>query len=136
MDEGNQMPLDGWETWRDANGAYLLKVFKLLQEQLPDEETALIDHLRQVEAHHARVGFILAEAESWLDRAIARFYETPAHVELKVNEKKAACDAAVVQERERRNKIQTLSDSIELRINLGQSLLRQQRGERAIAKSQ
>jgi hypothetical protein len=118
----------------DETLKYLLAVKKLLSEPMPDQESELINHLRLVEAHYSRCGFCLAEANGDLDCAVAAYYLGVCGGVLTAAEKKAWCDEAVTSERQYRDKVQTLVDAIELRINLAQSILKQQRGERGMAR--
>jgi len=122
--------------WKNQNAKYLGQVKGLLSAELPDMEEPLISHLRSIEMHYARVGCLLAEANSFLDNDINTFYEQIKAETLTVPERKAKCDAYVSGVRETRDKIKALLESIELRVNLGQSLLKQQRGERRMAGNQ
>lgn len=122
--------IDEFNQWIAANRAYMGKVRTLLEKPMPDQEEALLEHLRLVEAHYARMGCLLAEVNSILDRAISGFYQINSGREWTVNEKKAACDSEVSQVREARDKVVSIEEAISTRISLGQSIMKQQRGER------
>lgn len=119
--------------WKGVNAPYLGSVKKDLSEPLPDQERVLVEDVGKIVAQYSRVGCLLAEANTQLDREINSFYEGAVRSEMTVAEKKAKCDAVVSEAREYRNKIQVLLDSIELRVNFCQSILKQQRGERRMA---
>lgn len=127
--------LTEFEAWRAADTPYLAKVKAIMSEAMPDGEEELIAHLRLIEAHYARIGCLLAEANGHLDRETDRFFADPevlAQIKT-VREREVAAEGKLSSVREMRDKIEAILRSIELRVHLGQSILRQQRGERRMA---
>jgi len=101
---------------------------------MPDAEEALIGHIRNIEAHYARVGSLLAEANGLLDRGTYEFMSSEAAKKLgTVRERDIAAEGELSPVREIRDKIEALLRAIELRVHLSQSILRQQRGERKLS---
>ena len=122
------------DLWKNANLQYLSSVRKALSEPMPDAEEALIGHIRNIEAHYARVGSLLAEANGLLDRGTYEFMSSEAAKKLgTVRERDIAAEGELSPVREIRDKIEALLRAIELRVHLSQSILRQQRGERKLS---
>lgn len=118
--------------WRLKNAPYLGQVKKSLSCEIGDQEELIIKQLVSTEAHYARVGTLLAEANSYLDQMTHSFITRPEIVSnyKTVREREIATDGALSDVREMRDKIEALLRAIELRVNLGQSILKQQRNER------
>jgi hypothetical protein len=112
-----------FEEFRVENQSYLGSVRKILTVPLPEPEEELMRQLRSIEAHHAKIGMILAEANAQLDVAVATYYEH-ASSDKTLGEKKFECDGVVSPVRSFRDKIEALRASVETRITLGQSILR------------
>lgn len=125
--------LDKFSDWVKQNSAYLGKVKVLLSDVIPDQEELIIGHVRLVEAHYARVGCLLADVNGWLNTLTGECMKDESIAMLKtVREREIETDRLLSQVKSLRGKIQVLLDAIELRVNLSQSILKQQRVERKL----
>lgn len=100
----------------------------LLQEKLSDNPAQLIGDLQAIECWYGRMTKLLAGANSYLD------YNTNAELPEKEKgitdtDRKAIVEAAVHQERRLRDEMDGVVRAIELRISLGQSVIRANAGE-------
>lgn len=116
--------IEGFTSWLTRIQPDMDHVFKILSERLSDEPEELISDLRNAEAWNARVGTLLAEANSWLDRMSYqskpdRDYGTEMDRRLKMENETADI-------RMMRDKIESLCDSIKQRLIMGQSILKYQ----------
>ncbi len=119
--------------WVKVSAKYLTSVKSILSNQIPEYEEEIINHVRLVEAHYARVGCLLAEVNGWLDSLTGETMEEVSASELKtVREREIKTEQIMSSIRATRNKLQTLLDAIELRVTLSQSILKQQRAERRL----
>jgi transposase len=101
----------------------LKRIFAVLQQKLKDEPTELMEDLRVAESWYARVSYILAQSNSFLDRA--SFIYLPGKEEVNRElERKVLLDSLCAPIREMRDKIEGLQKSLLTRISLGQSLLK------------
>lgn len=116
------MSLANFREWEESNKKELADVFEKLSESLSDDPTLLIGQLSDVEAWNARVQYILAEANSWLESLSAE--SIPEKQDKSELERKILLAAAVAEPKQLRDKIEALVDSIRTRITLGQSILK------------
>jgi len=102
----------------------------LLSERLSDDAVILTEQMSSIEAWHARMNTLLADANSYLDLAQHRELMTIDR-ELTVLERETILNAKVVTERRVRNILLGLSESIRNRMILGMSSRKQSAGERS-----
>lgn len=93
----------------------------ILSQSLSDEPEVLIKDLEDAEVWNARAGFILAEANSWLDKA--RKYYQPGKEGKTEADRKALLDAAVTDIAKFRDFMEVITDAIKSRLMLGMSVL-------------
>lgn len=119
--------------WIIEDFGQLANVKAKLKVALSDNPTELQKQLSAIEAWYGRVTTLLAEANSYLDNAIARqLVDIREGTQL---EKRAILDKAVSGERRMRDMVQGYTEAIKQRISLGQSLLRMQYEERFLNKN-
>ena len=94
----------------------------LLRQPLSDQPAQLIQEMEEVEAWNARAEFLLAEANSWLDK-LAPCYR-PKRDEGTDFDRRIILDSHMAEAREIRDKINGLVSSIKQRLILGESILR------------
>lgn len=116
--------MEEFVSWHSKHAEYVQKVSKLMSTPLHDEPELLIRQAEEIEAHYARIGFLLADANGWLDRAkdfnkVPRDWGTEA-------DRKSCLDAIVSPVRVVRDKLESLLDAIKQRVILSESLLRYQ----------
>lgn len=90
---------------------------------LPSNPEELISVLTTVEAWNARIGEILAEANSYLDLA-SKLYMPSKSNGMTEFERKSNLDSEVALIREWRNKAENLTNAIKQKLILGESILR------------
>jgi hypothetical protein len=117
------MILSDFVTWHESIQTEMVHVNELLREDLGDEPEKLIADLEAVEVWGARVGTLLAMANSWLDRAKMALLP-PRTSEKTENDRRVGMDAAVAPIRMVRDVLESLSSAIDTRISLGQSILK------------
>lgn len=108
-------------SWYEKNQAEIDHVYRILQERLSDEPEAMIEQVKDCEAWKARMGYLLAEATTWLERASHFFMPVG---EKKEFERRAELKDKVAEIREIKEKIEALVDSIDSRISAVQSNLK------------
>lgn len=113
--------LNNFYDWTKHADPELKDIVNLLSRRLSDEPAELIKDLMIIETWYYRCGYLLAEANSFLDKG-AFFYkpEKEGHTEF---DRKIMLDGHLVKFRETRNKIEALQEGIKTRITLGQSVL-------------
>ena len=113
------MILDSFDAWKEKVRPDVAHVSNLLKQAISDEPSTLIQDLTHIEVWNARIGFILAEANSFLDRATFEMMPD----EGTALEKKAMVESRVAPIRETRDKIEALMNAIKQRLILGESIL-------------
>jgi hypothetical protein len=109
----------GWEcTVRDD----VNHIKSILSYNLSDEPEILIKDLEDAEVWGARTGFILAEANSWLDKA-RNYYRPDKEGGKTESDRKVILDNAVTDIRKFRDFVEALTDSIKQRLYLGGQIL-------------
>lgn len=95
----------------------------MLSDKLADDPAILAMQIADIEAHHYRVSYLLTLAEGLLSKA--RYSAVPKEEGLKLNEagKKLYMEAHTVNEELLRNQLERRLKDIEVRIQVGQSLL-------------
>jgi len=108
------------------------QVSVILSEKLSDEPANLIKDLQEIEAWNARMGSLLAQADSWLDRY--KFLVMPPKGDSKSEaDRKLFTDNEVSPIRLMRDTLENICDAIRQRLILGESILsfhKQQYAER------
>jgi hypothetical protein len=108
------------QTWREID-----HVQKILSTKLSDEPEKLIGDLENIEAWNSRMGFLLADANSWLERARAQ--SIPDKEGKTEFERKILMEDAVTPIKRHRDVIESICDSIKQRLILGESVLSYQK---------
>lgn len=116
------MSLANFRNWEESHRGELGEVFEMLHQSLSDEPELLVGQLSDIEAWNARVQYLLAEANSWLDNM--HKLELPSKDDRSEMERKILLASAVSEPKQIRDKIAALCDSIKTRITLGQSMMR------------
>ncbi len=109
-------------TWHEKIKEQVQKVARTMQTPLSDEPSFLIRELQDIEAWNARINFLLADANGWLDKA--RAFYMPAKDTGSALDRETACDRDISPVRVVRDKLESLADCIKNRLILGESLLR------------
>lgn len=113
--------MEEFEAWHSKHWDYLQKVTKLMADRLSSEPEQLIQQSEEIEAHNARIGYLLAEANGYLDRA-NDFHRPSKDSGTEADRRTIQC-AGVSPIRVVRDKLDHLCDTIKQRITLSQSLL-------------
>lgn len=116
------MSLANFRNWEESHRRELGEVFEMLSQSLSDEPELLVGQLSDIEAWNARIQYLLAEANSWLESLSA--LNIPEKHDKSELERKILLASAVSEPKQIRDKIGALCDSIKTRITLGQSLLK------------
>lgn len=119
-------------SWSEKVKPEVGHVSDILSQKLSDEPAELITDLQTIEAWNARMGALLAQADSWLDRykLIAMPSKETGKTE---SDRKVLLDSEVSPIRLMRDTLEHLCDSIRQRLILGESILsfhKQQYAER------
>lgn len=124
-----------FNTWAESIQPEIAHVSELLSKKLSDEPTELISNLQEIEAWNGRVGALLAQADSWLDRY--KLFAFPSRenglATRTETERKIILDSEIAPIRLIRDTLEHFCDSIRQRIILGESILsfhKQQYAER------
>lgn len=113
--------IEGFNEWMEGAWIDVEHILGILRVRLSDEPEKLIADLVDAEAWYARAGTILAEANSWLDRA--EFVSLPSRDYGTDTDRRVAMAKNVAPVREFRDKVEAVTNAIKNRITLGQSLL-------------
>ncbi len=119
------MILDDFIEWHDSVRHEIQLVAALLHEHLSDEAEKLIGDLQRVEAWNGRCGLLLAEANSWLDRAGSTLM--PAKEQRSETDRRLELEARLSPIRVVRDRLESLCNSIKQRLILGESILSYQK---------
>ena len=115
------MNLDDFYIWLQKSEPEIEHIHALLSKLLNDEPEALIGDLEEAEAWNSRAGFLLAEANSFLDQAKRHFLPTKeGNTDF---DRRILLDEACSLVRLNRDKIESLCDSLKQRLILGESIL-------------
>lgn len=114
--------LDEFMAWSNEIKPEIAHVSKLLATKLSDEPEVLISELQDIECWNGRIGALLAQANSWLDRY--KLISMPIKEESKSEtDRKLALDKEVAPIRLVRDTLEHFCDSIKQRLILGESIL-------------
>lgn len=122
--------IEDYESWLKSIKSDLDHVYSLLQLKLSDEPEKLVFDLESVEIWYSRMGYLLAEANDYLDRASNEFLPertTSLGDTIPAFDRKIQLDGKIAIIRKYRDQIENLSDSIKQRLILGMSILSYQR---------
>jgi hypothetical protein len=119
----------GVKVWLDDNLCEIEQVYEFLGTRLSDNPVELNNQLAEVEAWHARMTSLLADANSFLDLAERAALE-PRSKEYTDLDRSVRHAAAVVNERRLRDKLEGLCSAIETRLTLGMSMMKRMSGEK------
>lgn len=113
--------LEAFLNWEKSVKGEIGHVSFLLSEKLSDEPSHLISQMSECESKYARMGYILSQCQSWMEKGALEFLPDR---DLKEMDRKTELQAKLSPVREVRDHLKILCDSIENRISLGQSILR------------
>jgi len=114
--------IDDFEKWVAEMSPELDHVFELLGKRLNDQPELLIQDLIDIDAWQARLGYLQAEANWWLDSAI--YFYRPEREEGKTEfDRKIILDGHVIYFRKVRDRIEAVCQAIRQRLVLGGGLL-------------
>lgn len=114
----NQTEFVEWVSKIDEEVNY---VQNLLTEKLSDEPEKLVKDLEAVEVWNARMGSLLADANSYLDKS--KFHMLPGKEGRTEFERKTELDYLIESERNVRDRIESICGAIKQRLILGESIL-------------
>lgn len=114
--------LEDFNDWLKANQKEVDQVFKILSQKLSDEPEALIGDLENADTWNARMGYLLAEANSFVDNALY-YYREDKKEGFTEFDRKIILDGKVAYFRKIRDRIEALLNGIKQRLVLGSSLL-------------
>lgn len=117
---------DDFTSWLNYIQPDLKSIFAVLRKQLHREPEELIADLVEAEAHNARCCYILAQANSFLDKA-SLFYLPSRDEADRELDRKTLLESRVAHIREMRDKIEGMCNAIKQRLILGESVLGYQR---------
>lgn len=117
---------DEFVAWNNSIKTEMTEVSRLLSLRLSDEPAELIRDLEEIEVWNGRVGSLLAQADSWLDRYT--FIAMPSREDGKLEaDRRAQLDSETAPIRLLRDTLEHFSDSIRQRLILGESILSYQK---------
>lgn len=117
--------------WSEKVKPEIAHVSGILANRLSDEPEALISDLQEIEAWNGRVGALLAQADSWLDRYTLT--SLPSRDGRTEADRKAVVESETSPIRLMRDTLEHFCDCIKQRLILGESILsyhKQQYAER------
>lgn len=112
-----------YTAWLKKVAPELKGVFEILRIRLSDEPEKLIKDLATAESFNARCSYLLAQANSFLDKA-GLYYLPSKDESLRALDRKVSLESSMSHIREMRDKIDGIVDSIKQRLILGESILR------------
>jgi hypothetical protein len=115
------MILEDFLSWHDGIKAQIGTVTALMVKPLIDEPELMIKQLELVESWNTRVGFLLADANGYLDRATLEL--RPEKGDMSEGYLKAVTEASTSTVRVVRDKLESLANCIKQRLILGESML-------------
>lgn len=114
-------PLEEFVNWELDIRDEVNVIKELLSDNLSDEPEKLIKDLSAIEVWNARAGFLLAEANSFLDKA--RPFYMPDREGNTEADRKAIADREMADIRKFRDFMEVIQESIKSRLMLGMSVL-------------
>lgn len=113
--------LEDFVEWHNSIKEQVSTVTKLAVKPLSDEPEQMIKQLEVIESWNSRVGFLLADANGWLDKA--SMVLRPGKEVGSEADRKAQLEGTVSPIRVTRDKLESLLSCIKQRLILGESLL-------------
>lgn len=113
--------LHSFDLWEGSIRREIEHVASLLGEELSDEPARLIVQVNSVEDKLSRLGYLLCEANAYLEKASFLFLPDK---ELKELDRKTELNSQLSSIKKMRDYIKILMDGIETRISWSQSILR------------
>lgn len=113
--------MENFLKWHETKKEEVKIVYSLMKKPLSDEPAELIKDLGEIETWNARVGFLLADANGFLDQQSNE--ARPPKEWGSEADRKALLNASVSPIRVVRDKLEILSSCIKQRLILGESLL-------------
>lgn len=113
--------IEEFQKWEESIRQEITHVSEILSEKLPDDPIQLINAMEAAEVWNSRMQALLAQSNSWLDRA--SFHLMPAKEGLMESDRKAKLNNDVAPIRLIRDTIEGFCDSIKSRLILGESIL-------------
>lgn len=108
--------------WEKSKREEIEYVVGLMSKELSDEPIELINDLFQIEAWNTRIGVLLAQADSFLDR-YTYIYMPVRDGDRTEADRKAFVDNSMTPIRQVRDTLERICDSIKQRLILGESVL-------------
>lgn len=116
------MILEEFIEWEIKHRSEFLTMAKLLREKLSDDPEELMQDLTTIEAWNSRAGSLLAECNSWLDKA--SMVLKPSRESGTELDRKVTLEGTVAPIRMVRDKLENVCSCIKQRLILGESMLR------------
>lgn len=117
-----------FKDWRSSKEGYLAQILALANKPLSDEPEAMWSQMKEIEAKVGYLHFILAEANSYLDRAESQAIHDMNNADGKKGntdtEKKIKVAAIVCEQREFRDKVSGLIEAVQGKVMAGQTRMR------------
>lgn len=113
---------DEFQEWLVKIKPQLNKVFEILKTRLKDEPEELIQDLLDAESWNNRTNYLLAEANSFLDKA-ALYYLPGKDETIRELERKTMLDSSLAHIRKLRDQVEGMADALKQRLILGESIL-------------
>jgi len=114
--------------WKSEKEGYLVSILNLANKPLSDEPENMWAQMREIEAKVGYLHFILAEANSFLDRAESQAVHDLNNADGKKGntdtEKKIKIAAIVCEHREFRDKVAGLIEAVQGKVMAGQTRMR------------
>lgn len=111
-----------YEAWLESLQKDLRNIFALLKTRLSDHPEKLIQDLKEAETYYARCAYILAQANSFLDKA-GYIFLPPKDENQRELDRRVTLEYKISHIREMRDKVEAMVNSIKQRLILGESLL-------------
>ena len=108
--------------WNKTIEPDIVYVHNLISRKLDDQPMGLINDLQEVECWNSRIGALLAQADSWLDR-YSLVAMPPKNPDRSEADRKAILDSETSPIRLVRDTCENLLDAIRQRLILGESCL-------------
>lgn len=117
-----------FQKWREAKEGYLAQILTLANKPLSDEPEEMWRQMKEIEAKVGYLHFILAEVNSYLDRAESQAIHDMNNADGKKGntdtEKKIKVSAVVCEQREIRDKVSGLIEAVQGKVMAGQTRMR------------
>lgn len=114
--------IDDFFKWEDTIKDEILDVEALLSTKLQDQPEGLINDLKIIETWSGRLGYLLSEANSWLDKA--SFALKPSNDSGTIFDREIELKSSVAPFKALSEHLESLSRAVFQRISLGQSILK------------